>query len=150
MTVNTYFASNSRTDRAMLDNVDNDPRGSLSTSEQFAGVRQRGLADLAGQHAGDFEDACVAYDLFDLRFDTRFTFDAPRHEMHLPAHGNLREMRDDDDLVRLRKLRDFLGQRHGDGTAHASIHLVEDQRVDVIVRAEHHLAGEHDAADFAT
>ena len=69
--------------------------------------------------------------------------------VHIAVHGNLGQARHHDDLMAASQVGQDLGQRHGHGAAYAGIHLVEHQRVHAIGLAEHHLYGQHDAADLA-
>ena len=69
--------------------------------------------------------------------------------VHIATHGNLSQVRHHDDLMAAGKVCQDLGQRHGHGAAYAGIHLVEHQCINAIGLPEHHLYGQHDAADLA-
>ena len=69
--------------------------------------------------------------------------------MALAAHGHLGEVRYDDHLVRFRQVGQYGGQRHRNRAAHASIDLVEHERVARVGLAKHDLTCEHHAAHLA-
>ena len=70
------------------------------------------------------------------------------HIVALRHDGKLGQVRDDDDLARLRELGDDLGDRAGGGAAHTGVDLVEDEGLDIVSSAEDHLDGQHDAAEL--
>ena len=69
--------------------------------------------------------------------------------MNIGGNGNLRQMRDHDDLMGLRQVSENGGKRHRRRTANAGIDLVEEKCVDAVRFAERHLDRKHHAADLA-
>ena len=92
---------------------------------------ERDLTRVAGEHAGDLCHALVTVDPAKARLGLAVDAGALGDEVvTLAHHGDLRQVRHDDDLVRLREVRKHGGKRTGGRTAHASINLVEDEGVD--------------------
>ncbi len=112
---------------------------------------KRGFSYLAGKHAGNLGGTLFFGKTMQVGFGNAVSpFPFAHKVVPLAAHGDLRQVRDDDDLVRAGKRGQNIGQRHGGRASHAGVNLVEHERVDVVVAAKHHLHGQHDAADLSS
>ena len=109
---------------------------------------ERLLGGVTREHAGDLSHALITGHRGELGL-RKVAVEARDNVVRLGEHGHLGQVRDDDDLVRARQIREHGGERARHGTAHTSIHLVEDERVHGIRLTEHDLAREHDARELA-
>ena len=111
---------------------------------------KRCLRGIAGEHTGDLGGPLVGGQLSQTGLGHPVVAGYLGDRIvHIAMHGNLGQVRHHDDLMAAGKVCQDLGQRHGHGAAYAGIHLVEHQRINAIGLAEHHLYGQHDAADLA-
>ena len=108
-----------------------------------------GLGGGARQQARHFGHALVALHRGQNRFG-RVARGFRHGVVGIGEHSHLGQMRDGDDLVAFRQLRQHGGERIGGASAHAGVHLVEDKGLRAVLCAQSHLDGQHDAADFAS
>ena len=64
--------------------------------------------------------------------------------------GDLRQMRDANDLVRPAQGRQLFTEHITQAAADVGVDLVEDERADLVVGGQHGLEGQHGARQFAS
>ena len=103
----------------------------MRTFKHLSRMRERCLRDIARKHARDFSAAFFSADANKACFrDIAFAF---LHDvMRICGDGDLRQMRNDDNLVRSRQVSENPRKRHGRRPADAGINLVEQQRIDCV------------------
>ncbi|GMA37347.1 hypothetical protein GCM10025876_35510 [Demequina litorisediminis] len=83
---------------------------------------------IAGQQPRNLLDAGIAVDTPDLGAGDRTIGGLRHHHMVVGEGGDLREVRDDDDLMGARELRQPVADGDGGTPAHTRIDLVEYKR----------------------
>ena len=81
----------------------------LHGSQELAGMGKRGFGDAAGQHAGDFSFAGFAGNGGDVGLGSFAMHDV----VGVAANSYLRQVRNNDNLMRFGKVGNDIGKRHG-------------------------------------
>src|SRR5690606_3313285 len=86
----------------------------------------------------------------DARFRPPAVYVFLDQEVDVAACGNLRKVRDGDDLMARRELVHALRHLRRDGSRDSHIDLIENEDREFLVPGEDRLQGQHDAADFTS
>ena len=122
----------------------------MGCAEHLLGGLESGPGDLrAGDHAGDFGDPFLVADAEHARVGALAVAALFDDEVGVGEGGDLREVRDAEDLAMACDVGDGVADLLGDGAAHAGVDLVEDVEARGAVLGEDALQGEKGARELA-
>lgn len=119
----------------------------MSRCEQLFCMGKRGFINAPRKHAGNFRNTLFSRQHSDIsgKFGRFMLFDKIMGVSH---YRNLRQMRDHDELMRLRQVFQHSRQRERGLASNTRIDLVKNERIDIIATAQHHLERQHHTTDL--